>query len=127
MSTCPLSFAYDEQSMIMIVPEIETIICHRIVGFLMSIVVIVLVLPSPRHRVDKMVLSYLVSTAGHAQSQNDQHPHDVRTILQLIDEGAQEMGDEKVVGFTSVSEQGEWKCGRLCMCASEYDMRDETC
>lgn len=61
-----------------------------------------------------MTLSYLVSTAGHAQYQNEQYPHDVRTILQLIDEGADEMGNEKVVGFTSVSDQGEWKCDRLC-------------
>lgn len=61
-----------------------------------------------------MTLSYLVSTAGHAQSQNDQHPHNIRTILQLIDQGAEELGDEKVVGFTSVSETGTWKCERLC-------------
>lgn len=67
-----------------------------------------------------MSLSYLVSTAGHAQAQNEQHPHNVRTILQLIDEGAEELGDEKVVGFTSVSEGGEWKCDRYCACLYVY-------
>lgn len=66
-----------------------------------------------------MTLSYLVSTAGHAQAQNDRCPHDVRSILQLIEEGAEEMGDEKVVGFTSPSDGGEWDCLRLCelLCA----------
>lgn len=63
-----------------------------------------------------MSLSYLVSTAGHAQAQNDQHPHDIRTILQLIEEGRKELQDEKVVGFTgsSESDRGEWVCERLC-------------
>lgn len=61
-----------------------------------------------------MTLSYLVSTAGHSQAQNDQHPHDVQTILQLIEEGAEELGDEKVVGFTRLSGEGTWTCDRLC-------------
>lgn len=61
-----------------------------------------------------MTLSYLVSTAGHAQSQNDQHPHDVRNILQLIEEGAEELGDEKVVGFTTLAAEWTWHCQRLC-------------
>ncbi|KAL7419511.1 hypothetical protein Q5752_005422 [Cryptotrichosporon argae] len=59
-----------------------------------------------------MTLSYLVSTAGHAQHQNGQHPHDVRSILQLIEEGAAEFADEKVVGFTEV-EAGQWTCTRF--------------
>ncbi|KAK8849366.1 hypothetical protein IAR55_004698 [Kwoniella newhampshirensis] len=58
-----------------------------------------------------MTLSYLVSTAGHARHQNEQHPHDVQTILQLIKEGAEEFGDETVVGFTSLSDD-RWLCDR---------------
>jgi hypothetical protein len=61
-----------------------------------------------------MVLSYLVSTAGHAQEQNDANPHDVRSILQLVKEGADEFGAEKVVGFTSVDGDGKWVCDRYC-------------
>lgn len=60
-------------------------------------------------------LSYLVSTAGHAQQQNDLNPHTVRSILQLIDEGAEELQDEKVVGFTTVDKDGNWVCDRYCM------------
>lgn len=60
-----------------------------------------------------MGLSYLVSTAGHALDQNEQHPHHIRSILQLIEEGAEEFGLEKVVGFTSTSEDG-WVCHRYC-------------
>ncbi|WVR04200.1 hypothetical protein IAU60_001200 [Kwoniella sp. DSM 27419] len=61
-----------------------------------------------------MPLSYLVSTAGHAQSQNEAHPHEIRTVLQLIQQGAQELDDEKVVGFTTVSpDTGRWTCQRL--------------
>ena len=61
-----------------------------------------------------MVLSYLVSTAAHAQEQNEANPHDIRSILQLIKEGSEEFGDEKVVGFTGLQENGEWKCDRYC-------------
>jgi hypothetical protein len=61
-----------------------------------------------------MSLSYLVSTAGHAQAQNDEHPHGIKTIGQLIQEGAEEFGDEKVVGFTSL-DAGQWTCQRYCM------------
>ncbi len=60
-----------------------------------------------------MTLSYLVSTAGHAQHQNDTHPHDIQTILQLIEDGAEEFGNEKVVGFTHES-SGSWTCDRYC-------------
>jgi hypothetical protein len=60
-----------------------------------------------------MPLSYLVSTAGHAQSQNDRCPHDIRSIIQLI-----ELGDEKVVGFVSLSEADQWVCDRYCECAA---------
>lgn len=60
-----------------------------------------------------MTLSYLVSTAGHAQYQNDNYPHATQSILQLIVDGADEFGDEKVVGFTSES-NGSWKCDRYC-------------
>ncbi|OCF34514.1 hypothetical protein I316_03555 [Kwoniella heveanensis BCC8398] len=63
-----------------------------------------------------MSISYLVSTAGHAQHQNECHPHHITSILQLIQEGSQELGDEKVVGFTSLSEggsDGAWTCLRL--------------
>lgn len=60
-----------------------------------------------------MTLSYLVSTAGHAQRQNEAYPHDIRSILQLIDEGAEEFGDEEVVGFTSIR-NGQWQCDRYC-------------
>lgn len=61
-----------------------------------------------------MVLSYLVSTAGHAQEQNDANPHEVRSILQLVKEGAEELKAEKVVGFTSVTPDGKWVCKRYC-------------
>jgi hypothetical protein len=61
-----------------------------------------------------MSLSYLVSTAGHAQAQNDQRPHGIKTIVQLIQEGAEEFGDEKVVGFTSLA-AGQWTCQRYCI------------
>jgi hypothetical protein len=37
-----------------------------------------------------MALPYLVSTASHAQSPNDRHPHDIRSIIQLIEQGADE-------------------------------------
>lgn len=74
-------------------------------------------------------LSYLVSTAGHAQDQNDRHPHDIKSILQLINEGAEEFGDEKVVGFTSLrthasASSSSWICDRFCelpSCLSEPD------
>jgi hypothetical protein len=62
-----------------------------------------------------MVLSYLVSTAGHAQHQNETYPHDIRTIVQLITEGAEEFGDEKVVGS-----DGPWKCDRYCTSSSGW-------
>jgi hypothetical protein len=65
-------------------------------------------IPSPR-----MVLSYLVSTAGHSQEQNDAYPHDIKTVLQLIYEGSDEFKEEKVVGFTSVKD-GQWTCDRYC-------------
>ena len=63
-----------------------------------------------------MVLSYLVSTAGHAQHQNELYPHGIRTIVQLIHEGAEEFGDEKVVGFAAPtgSANGSWKCDLYC-------------
>jgi hypothetical protein len=66
-----------------------------------------------------MVLSYLVSTAGHAQSQNHDYPHDIRTIVQIVTEGAEEFGDEQVVGFTSPgtaegSGEASWTCDRYC-------------
>jgi len=62
-----------------------------------------------------MTLSYLVSTAGHAQHQNDHHPHNIQSIPQLIEEGAEEFGAEKVVGFTSVSgADGVWSCDCFC-------------
>nr|XP_019010654.1 uncharacterized protein I206_03956 [Kwoniella pini CBS 10737]OCF49435.1 hypothetical protein I206_03956 [Kwoniella pini CBS 10737] len=57
-----------------------------------------------------MTLSYLVSTAGHAQYQNEQYPHDVENILQLINDGAKEFEQEKVVGFTSRTENAGWTC-----------------
>ena len=69
-----------------------------------------------------MVLSYLVSTAGHAQRQNELYPHGIRTIVQLINEGAREFGDEKVVGFAAPSspEEGFWKCDRYCKPSNLY-------
>lgn len=66
-----------------------------------------------------MTISYLVSTAGHAQEQNDAHPHDVKTILQLIHDGAKELGDEKVVGFPDL-EAGKWVCKRYSQSARPY-------
>jgi hypothetical protein len=63
------------------------------------------------------MLSYLVSTAGHARYQNEQYPHDIKSIVQLVDEGAKEFGDEKVVGFASTTANGgaaRWKCDRYC-------------
>jgi hypothetical protein len=72
-----------------------------------------------------MVLSYLVSTAGHAQYQNETYPHGIRTIVQLITEGAEEFGDEKVVGFTSPGTgtsglDAHWECDRYCMSSSGW-------
>jgi acyl-CoA synthetase (AMP-forming)/AMP-acid ligase II len=63
-----------------------------------------------------MSLSYLVSTAGHAQAQNDDYPHDITSITQLIREGARELGDRSVVGFAvpSTKVEGEWECERYC-------------
>ena len=62
-----------------------------------------------------MTLSYLVSTAGHAQQQNEEHPHDIRSILQLIQEGAEELGSEEVVGFACKDGlEGRWTCNRYC-------------
>ncbi len=62
-----------------------------------------------------MTFSYLVSTAGHAQHQNDLNPHEIRNILQIIEDGAKEFGEEKVVGFASVSgPDGCWSCDRHC-------------
>ncbi|KAJ9125226.1 hypothetical protein QFC22_000181 [Naganishia vaughanmartiniae] len=46
-----------------------------------------------------MSLSYLVSTAGHAQYQNEVYPHRISSLTQLIREGAEELGDRHVVGF----------------------------
>ena len=60
-----------------------------------------------------MTLSYLVSTAGHAQRQNEHYPHTIESILQLVYEGAQELGDEPVVGFTSLRDDS-WVCDHCC-------------
>ncbi|WRT66055.1 uncharacterized protein IL334_003007 [Kwoniella shivajii] len=58
-----------------------------------------------------MSISYLVSTAGHAQQQNELNPHDIKSIVQLVEDGAKEFGLEKVVGFTSHSAAEEkWEC-----------------
>ncbi|WWD19982.1 hypothetical protein CI109_104455 [Kwoniella shandongensis] len=59
-----------------------------------------------------MTLSYLITTAGHARHQNEQNPHDIQTILQLINQGSEEFGDEKVVGFTTLTSEGRWQCDR---------------
>ncbi|WWD02658.1 hypothetical protein V865_000698 [Kwoniella europaea PYCC6329] len=60
-----------------------------------------------------MTLSYLVSTAGHAQRQNELYPHDIQSILQLIQDGAREFGSERAVGFTSKDDdRDEWRCDR---------------
>jgi hypothetical protein len=71
-------------------------------------------------------ISYLVSTAGHAQYQNEQYPHDILSVNQLIREGAQELGDRPVVGFAKpeVDEEGKekkdeqgriiWESQRFC-------------
>ena len=67
-----------------------------------------------------MTLSYLVSTAGHSQAQNDIYPHAIQTVLQLIEEGAAELGDEAVVGFTSRSQDGAWICERYCTYQMSY-------
>ena len=62
-----------------------------------------------------MSLSYLVSTAGHAQAQNDVYPHDIQSINQLIREGAEELGDWTVVGFAVPNAGGVgWACERYC-------------
>jgi hypothetical protein len=73
-----------------------------------------------------MSLSYLVSTAGHAQYQNEQYPHSVLSVNQLIREGAQELEDRPVVGFAKPQlgasgkdkkdDQGRilWECHRFC-------------
>ena len=60
-----------------------------------------------------MTLSYLVATAGHAQHQNEQNPHNVQSILQLIEEGAEEFQQEKVIGFSSLIDN-RWLCDRYC-------------
>ena len=73
-----------------------------------------------------MPLSYLVSTAGHAQYQNERHPHHIRSLTQLIREGAEDLGDRAVVGFArprgdaggkdTKDEDGRtiWQCDRYC-------------
>lgn len=68
-----------------------------------------------------MSLSYLVSTAGHAQAQNDENPHDIVTLNQLVRQGARELQDRPVVGFavpksesTSASEKDGWGCEQYC-------------
>jgi hypothetical protein len=68
-----------------------------------------------------MSLSYLVSTAGHAQAQNEENPHDIVTLNQLVREGARELQDRPVVGFavpnstsTSASEKDGWGCEQYC-------------
>jgi hypothetical protein len=61
-----------------------------------------------------MTLSYLVSTAGHAQEQNERNPHAITSILQLIKEGAEEFRDEKVVGFAQLDQDETWVCDRYC-------------
>lgn len=63
-----------------------------------------------------MTLSYLVATAGHAQAQNEKNPHDIRSIIQLVEEGAAEFDQEKVVGFTLKTNEG-WQCDRYCVFA----------
>jgi hypothetical protein len=70
-----------------------------------------------------MSLSYLVSTAGHAQAQNDENPHDIVTLIQLVRQGARELQDRPVVGFavpksesTSASEKDGWGCEQYCKC-----------
>jgi hypothetical protein len=71
----------------------------------------------------RMSLSYLVSTAGHAQDQNDENPHDIVTLNQLVRQGARELQDRPVVGFavpksesTSASEKDGWGCEQYCKC-----------
>jgi hypothetical protein len=73
-----------------------------------------------------MSLSYLVSTAGHAQYQNEVYPHNISSLTQLIREGAEELGDRHVVGFAEplTDDNGKdlkdsggrllWQCYRLC-------------
>lgn len=66
-----------------------------------------------------MTLSYLISTAGHAQAQNESNPHNIRSINQLIHDGAEELGDKPVVGFAVPVKEGgrdgeEWDCERYC-------------
>ncbi|ORX40318.1 hypothetical protein BD324DRAFT_655201 [Kockovaella imperatae] len=58
-----------------------------------------------------MTLSYLVSTAGYSREQNESYPHDITSIVQLIDEGANEFEDEPVVGFARLTDPG-WVCDR---------------
>jgi hypothetical protein len=72
-----------------------------------------------------MTLSYLVSTAGHAQAQNELDPHNIETILQLVQEGSNEFQDEKVVGFTSLTAEQEWTCETYCGCASGSSLLSE--
>ncbi|KAJ9101904.1 putative NRPS-like protein biosynthetic cluster, partial [Naganishia cerealis] len=72
-----------------------------------------------------MTLSYLVSTAGHAQYQNEVYPHSISSLTQLIREGAEELGDRHVVGFAEPLKDGKgtekkdeegrllWQCHRL--------------
>jgi hypothetical protein len=72
-----------------------------------------------------MSLSYLVSTAGHAQAQNDENPHDIVTLNQLVRQGARELQDRPVVGFavpkststsgsSSSSGKDSWGCVEYC-------------
>jgi hypothetical protein len=73
-----------------------------------------------------MTISYLVSTAGHAQYQNEQYPHHIQSLTQLIREGAEDLGNRPVVGFArpEVDTQGKdkkdeggriiWQCDRYC-------------
>lgn len=59
------------------------------------------------------MLSYLVSTAGHAQEQNEQHPHRIRSIIQLLTDGVREFDVDPVVGFT-VLRGNKWECDTYC-------------
>lgn len=58
-------------------------------------------------------LSYLVMTAADCADWNEQHPHDIVSLNQLLEVRAAEQPDELCVGFSCKSVDGRWGCETL--------------
>lgn len=67
-------------------------------------------------------LSYLVMTAADCAAWNEQHPHDIVSLNQLLEVRASEQPDELCVGFSTKSDNNAWGCDTL----SELDLADST-